>query len=289
MYFVATGVLTSTPNSQGQTAQPGTENLYVVDTETGTTDFIATATVYERGLSDNGRFLIFTTSADLTPDDSTVAQAFNPAQAFEYDSQTGALVRVSVGQDGYNNDGNTNEAPLDEPHSVLVADDGTAFFESGDALTPQAIDNDLVNSFLIQNVYEYRDGNVYLISDGHDTSGEVSLTSIDPSGANVFFQTASQLAPQDGDSEVDTYDARVDGGFPAPSSPPPCVADACQGALSAAPTLLSPGSEFQAGGNPPLAASMAAKPAVKPKPKKKPKSKKKGKKAKKSSRDRRAR
>ncbi|MGH2853878.1 MAG: hypothetical protein ACRDLF_06765, partial [Solirubrobacteraceae bacterium] len=61
------------------------------------------------------------------------------------------------------------------------------------------------------------------------------------------------------------YDARVNGGFPAPVSLlPSCTGDACQGELSGAPVLLSPGSEFQAGGNPPLA---APKPIAKAKPK----------------------
>jgi hypothetical protein len=55
--------------------------------------------------------------------------------------------------------------------------------------------------------------------------------------------------------------------------------------LSTAPTLISPSSEFQAGGNPPLATSMAVKPAAKPKPRKR--AKKKRRKARRAGRDRR--
>jgi hypothetical protein len=44
---------------------------------------------------------------------------------------------------------------------------------------------------------------------------------------------------------------------------PACSGEDCQGALSAAPTLLSPGSEFQAGSTPPLASEPVVKPAVK--------------------------
>ena len=47
------------------------------------------------------------------------------------------------------------------------------------------------------------------------------------------------------------------------------------GALSAAPTLLSPGSEFQAGGNPPLAGRTGVS-QPKAKPKKETKGEKKG-------------
>ena len=121
-----------------------------------------------------------------------------------------------------------------------------------------------------KNVYEYHDGNVYLISDGHDLNvvPPVSLEGTDASGDDVFFNTADQLAPQDTDTDEDVYDARVDGGFPAPALAPECAGDACQGPLSPTPTLLAPGSEFQAGEAAPLAAPapvVAPKPAVKAK------------------------
>jgi hypothetical protein len=72
------------------------------------------------------------------------------------------------------------------------------------------------------------------------------LDFISPSGSDVFFQTFDQLVPGDTDPQQDTYDARTSGGFAEPPPPPPCQADSCQGPLSGAPVLLSPGSEFQA-------------------------------------------
>jgi hypothetical protein len=49
---------------------------------------------------------------------------------------------------------------------------------------------------------------------------------------------------------VDFYDARVDGGFPAPVVAAGCVGDACQGAPSATPAFASPSSvAFSGGGN----------------------------------------
>ena len=62
------------------------------------------------------------------------------------------------------------------------------------------------------NVYEYREGNVSLISSGQDTRGS-ELDFISPMGTDVFFQTFDQLVSRDTDSQEDTYDARVDGGF----------------------------------------------------------------------------
>ena len=96
----------------------------------------------------------------------------------------------------------------------------------------------------------------------------MQLWGLSPSGADIFFETADRLVPQALDTQQALYDARIDGGFPAPVSLlPTCTGDACQGQLSPAPTLLSPGSEFQAGGNPPLVGGGAPNPAT-PTPKK---------------------
>jgi hypothetical protein len=285
VYFIAGGVLTRNPNSLGEYAQPGAENLYVFDTETGTTAFIAAGGPGRMSLSPDGRFLVFTSTAHLTSEDTAIG-----AQVFEYDAQTGALVRVSIGQNGsYNDDGNapcgpdaaTGEcaaqidgsgwgqrgtSPAFVADQLTMSEDGSeVFFESPLALTPQAM-NGVVDGetttrepTYAENVYEYRGGNVYLISDGQDSlTGEGALSFVDASGADVIFGTHDHLSPQDGDTQVDFYDARVGGGFPPPPTPSECEGDACQGQLSGTPVLLSPGSEFQAGGNPPLASAGGA-------------------------------
>ncbi len=339
VYFVAHGRLTTGPNAQGQRARAGADNLYVSNTETRESAFVADlcsgpersgsvsdsrcplglsesqlaaeshggndlslwggAGGFNQGGSDvtpDGRFLVFESYGDLTPDDTSTA-----SQIFEYDAQTGLLVRVSIGQGGYNHDGNTDVEDVHagivvptystrttynvrfEPsmywgHLAVSADGSKVFFQSADALTPQAVDYHVIFKGLIEvvyaeNVYEYsslggniEDGAVRLISDGLDQidagGSAVTLYGTDASGQDVFFTTADKLVGQDSDEIPDVYDARVGGGFPPPSAPPSCSEEACQGALSVAPTLLSPGSQFQAGGNPPPAAS---KPAAKPK------------------------
>ncbi len=136
---------------------------------------------------------------------------------------------------------------------------------------------------------------MYLISDGRDVSGtppyvgsngfsSVGLLGTDASGGDVFFYTEDQLVPQDVDTDTDIYDARVDGGFPPPAAAPECSGDNCQGPLSPAPTLLAPGSEFQAGGAniTPEAAAPPVKGATKGKVKKKKTKRKARKKAKRS-------
>jgi hypothetical protein len=259
VYFVATGVLTTTPNSEGQTASEGVDNLYVFERDAqypgGRTAFIASVSPGAPSVSADGRFLAFTSTAHLTPGDTS-----SGSQLFEYDAQTGSLVRASIGEDGY--DDNGNDAA---PEGIFqAADDGAVLFGSRSPLIPEAVSGAI-------SVYEYREGSVYLISSGLDAGGSY-LVGVDASGEDVFFETQEELLPQDGDTEWDVYDARVDGGFPPPLAPSPCAGDACQGPLSGAPVLLSPGSEFQAGSNPVVEAS---KPAAKAKVKAKAKAKKK--------------
>lgn len=99
-------------------------------------------------------------------------------------------------------------------------------------------------------------GCVSLISDGRDTTegahprepSAVRLLNVDATGENVFFETADQLVGQDTDTQVDLYDARVDGGFPAPPVFPVCEAEAgpsgeaCRGTGSAPGVFAAPGS-----------------------------------------------
>jgi hypothetical protein len=87
----------------------------------------------------------------------------------------------------------------------------------------------------------------------------VELLGTDTTGENVFFSTADQLVPQDIDTQLDFYDARVGGGFPAPTAPLACGGEACQGALSAPPIFGTPASvTFNGAGN--LAPPTPAKP-----------------------------
>jgi hypothetical protein len=286
VYFVAHGVLSMTPNARGEAAQPGADTLYVFERDAahpaGRIAFIAVLSnedVEQLGplgssgpdVTPDGRFLVFESHRDLTPDDTTTAR-----QLFEYDAQTGALVRVSVGQHGFNHNGNVPGEPgIPSPSysfkyessaywgSMPVSADGSyVFFESPAGLTPQAL-NEVPG---VKNIYEYHDGEVSLISDGQDASnGGVQLYGTDESGRDVFFTTIDPLVGQDSGADLDVYDARVGGGFPPPVSPPSCSEEVCQGALSGAPTLLSPGSEFQAGGNPPLAAAAVSSTGPRPK------------------------
>ncbi len=272
VFFVAKGVLTGVANNVGATAIEGLDNLYVFSA--GQISFVATlspedeksdwARADERNVqvSWNGDLLVFTSLADLTDESVTPGME----QVYQYDAQAKSLVRASIGENGYGNDNRTpasnaiivtgppasysythDDSPT-QAAGVLAPANGAVFFTTPDALTPQALSDrtDTLDQ-LVPNIYEYRAGNVYLISDGSDESTlqsrpGVTLFGSDLTGSNVFFATSDSLVGQDTDSQQDVYDARVEGGIPLAPSSPACSGEGCRGALSSTPSLLAPAS-----------------------------------------------
>jgi len=309
VYFVSRGVLSAAANSQGLVAREGASNLYVFERDAsypaGRVAFIAalgesdepewTFEAERPNVTPDGRFLVFTSHGDLTSDDTSTTGA---AQVFRYDAQTGELVRISIGERGFDDNGNagTGDASIVNVSYFNIGVAGPArldptmshdgafvFFQSPVGLTPGALNDvpiggGVLGVGLAQNVYEWHAGRVYLISDGRDTAqffqnatSAVKLYGSDASGANVFFSTADQLVPQDTDTGIDVYDARIcTVGEPCVTAPPPpvaCQGEACRGTPEGAPSLLAPASvSFSGAGN-------LAPPGVKPvvRTKKKPK------------------
>ena len=106
---------------------------------------------------------------------------------------------------------------------VNMSSDGSRiFFDSPDPLVAGDVNggsfaNGLFGgTTLSEDVYEWENGHVSLISDGRSATGSV-LGGTTLTGDDVFFTTLATLVPQDGDGFDDIYDARVGGGFPAPS------------------------------------------------------------------------
>jgi hypothetical protein len=290
VYFVARGVLSGVANSQGQVAQDGAENLYVFERDAehpqGRVVFVAVlpesdhplwnrppggeAVEFAADVTPDGRFLVFTSHGALTADDSSTGGA---AQVFRYDAQTGELVRISVGDEGFNDNGNTScteECPAENAGVASLEDTGQGparldptmsndgsyvFFTSPVGLTPRALNDVPVTGsetgyVYAQNVYEWHEGRVYLISDGRDTSGfyggstsDVRLIGTDATGADVFFTTSDQLVPQDTDTQLDVYDARIcTASEPCVSQSAPgvgCAGEACHGTPPAPPAAAA--------------------------------------------------
>lgn len=188
-------------------------------------------------------------------------------------------------EQGYDCDGNTSvveDTPrmVQTPHVAAgtypsgvtfenneVAEDGAVVFSSELPLTSGAVqgravyygpeaENEGGLEGYVENVYEYRGGQVYLISAAdeatpvyvQDSELSTPLIGIDTSGRDVFFASTNSLVPQDGDTQESWYDAREDGGFPGPVAVAGCSGEACEGAgpvppPPSLPLLPSPGSE----------------------------------------------
>lgn len=132
----------------------------------------------------------------------------------------------------------TNEALYD---SRALSEDGSrVFFDSADGLVPQDTNGR-------EDVYEYENGHVYLLSSG--TSDEsASFVDASANGSDVFFVTRAQLVAQDTDQLMDLYDARVPHvpgeqvDLPGQSPVVPCEGEGCRGASSGEPGYNVPSS-----------------------------------------------
>jgi len=143
----------------------------------------------------------------------------------------------------------------------VLSDAGTRlYFNSFEALVPRDVNAEL-------DVYQWEavgsgscttegpnyraeaGGCVELISSGQSKQPS-KIVDIGADGDDVFFKTESKLVSTD-TGLVDIYDARVDGGFPAPPAPPAkCRGEACQNPPPA-PEAQTPSSTVVGPGNPP--------------------------------------
>lgn len=261
LYFVARGVLAgSGTNGDGKAAQSFSPNLYLLDgTEVSFVTTLAAAdeTVWQRDVNDgllatatspSGRSLIFAsvlslTGFESTPDDPGDCATASCRQIFLYDAQDGQIECVSCGSGEspagdsyvpgpYRFSGKPSSAPAYFARQAF--DDGRVFFTTENALAPQDVNG-------VKDVYEYREGQLRLISTGTAT-GDSVLFDADPSGANVFFATAQRLVPSDTDNGISVYDARVGGGFDEPPPAPACEGESCRGPVPVAPVGVTPAS-----------------------------------------------
>jgi hypothetical protein len=139
--------------------------------------------------------------------------------------------------------------PFGAPHDSYLSraigpNHRLVFFNSTDSLVQQDVNH-------TTDVYEWRDGEVRLISTGTSPSPSY-FADADESGENVYIATRQQLAPGDVDDLVDIYDARIGGGSP-PSAPlpPACAGRGCRDATP--PPIADaqpPSSTFNGPGNP---------------------------------------
>jgi hypothetical protein len=293
VYFIAEGEVPGSGENEFQHKPvPGKPNLYVYDTGTGATAFIATLSGadgqdWQRRFfrpvevtGEGGRFLLFASSAaGVTPDQTSGEGVV--VQLFEYDAVTGELVRVTQGEEGYDDNGNGATGIEPENISLIaktvgsvndfksttnrlnISEDGkTVVFETAGELSQRARP---ASSQGCYSVYEFHSegpistGKVRLLSDGHDVQpykGEYCGAKflpggMDGDGSNVLIQTGDPLLSSDVDGgQSDVYDVRVDGGFPPASSSASCEGGGCESATSSSPLSVfgAPASAIVTGG-----------------------------------------
>ena len=264
VYFVAKGVLAANLGANDAAPVAGDPNLYVWEKDAahpaGQTTFVANSNIGEAQSTVDGRYLVFTTASRLLASDTDEA-----ADAYRYDAQTGALLRLSSDSSGTGGNGPGFDvripgrtagglpAGTQLRPTAMSSDASTVIFETAEALSPADSDG-------ITDVYEWREGQVSLISSGGGTA--IGITR---SGQDIFFGAGQPLTAGDSGTEGDFYDARIGGGFPV-SAPAPCSGEACQG--GAPPQPQPPGASASAAFNGPGSPLTAeAPPASQPKPK----------------------
>lgn len=312
VYFIARGVLTDGANREGRAPMKGADNLYVYEAKENKNRFIADLcsrpeqsgevsdsscpqqSVHEEfdsrlwlsereaETTDDGRFLIFASYGQLTPDDTDTAQ-----DIYLYDAATESLQRVSVGEHGADRNGNDSqynvELPDEDPSVKPLYNykmEARAISEGEEEGSPRIVfgTSDPLSSKAtngLSNVYEWHDGEVSLLSSGAAVEGvgdpRHTPAAITPSGRDIFFMTPERLVAQDLDDFRDIYDARRNAGpgeqeLALSAEPQGGCEDHCHQALTSPAPVLVAGSVSQTPGE-----NVAAPSKVKPKRKVKPK------------------
>jgi hypothetical protein len=251
----------------------------------------------------DGRYLVFSSPGQFAGDTNSAAVE----AAYRYDFDTGELTWISQASPGLKTERESKQLtanPNEGKGAVIAPVPGTEDGAEADIedwnravtgcpkgvseteqvqcpegqydgeyvifTTAEKLQADDVNS--APDVYEWHDGTVAMISDGHDTQTEsgtlIGASGMSASGSDIDFFTHTALVGQDKDVLEDLYDARVNGGFPAPPVEPACSGEQCQGNPSPPPSYaLAPSSLVAAGGNLAVAAgSVASVKVAKPKP-----------------------
>ncbi len=263
VYFVADARYDVAPNPQGDMPSASGFNLYLAELD-GIDDpielrFVATLgsgdeTSWEGNLygpigaksayaSPDGSVLGFGSSQDLT------GQAVGGTeQLFVYNAEGHTLECASCPPDGSLPAGDVNtlveeegvvqESGWQRPQFELrwVSSEGSVFFHTPSAL----VDRD---ENVVDDVYEYRDGQLRLIGTGGGSNKTVFVNA-SRDGSTVFFNTVEALAPQDEEPGIPKiYAARVGGGFPFVPKEAACDvgAGACEGAGTSSPAVPGAG------------------------------------------------
>jgi len=272
VYFVADAAYPTAPNPEGDLPSPAGRNLYMArlgEDVSGPVGlrFVAALgagdeAVWQRGMSDKSAFaggavLGFGSGEDLTG--AAGEHTGGSEQLFVYDAGADTLECASCPADGSLPASAVNGVPdignpeekeaLWQPRNSVrhwVSEEGAVFFQTATPLVAGDRNN-------VEDVYEYRSGQLRLITPGTGT-GDSYFEDASRDGSTVLFVSPAALVPRDREPGVQKlYAARVGGGFPYALPRPPCdvSAGACEGAGTSAPQRTGAGTAaFSGPGNP---------------------------------------
>lgn len=264
VYFVAEGQLVDgAPSLEPVLNGPGSDGIYLW--HDGTISYVSRAPAIAfdgaRLLGSTNSFALAPVQASVTPDGGHLlffsslgtgvlsarggidadhgacqGQEFSTIVActefYLYSADSDELACVSCDPGGATPSGSpwTREAgalgaSLTTPYiSRVLSNNGRySFFNTSERL----VDEDF-NGVKDVYVYDALTGEPHLISSGEDKFASYFLDA-GADGRDAFFATRQPLSRWDVDTAYDIYDARVDGGFPEPPTPPlSCIGDACQ-------------------------------------------------------------
>jgi hypothetical protein len=279
-YFVSPSALTGgEENPNGDTAQPGKENLYL--SREGAINFVGTVTkgdVEGEELGTEARLglgrwtdvvggnltgMLALDTSRTTPDGSALLfesraslTGYDPEghlEVYRYDSVNGELDCISCNPTLAPA---TGEARLQSisparfepepltPYDVVAnlrADGRRAFFQSTEALVPGDTDE-------LQDVYEWEaegigsctnPGGCVYLISSGHSDRIDYLYAVSDDGDNAFFRSSDLLLALDTEHTPSVYDARVEGGF-AEEEPIICQSEGCKPPLTAPPLLPTP-------------------------------------------------
>jgi hypothetical protein len=187
-------------------------------------------------ISPNGRFLTY-------EEGGSSSELNNFGDVYLYDADAGTRACVSCQPDGSEGEAflPTAERSIGNRSPRVVTDAGQVFFTAPARLVA-------ADANARQDVYMFQDGRTTLITPG-DAPYDAVLADVSEDGSDVFFSTNQELVGQDNDDSPDIYDARIGGGLPSQSPPPPeqCLRDDCKATPGAGPELPFGGSEALTG------------------------------------------
>lgn len=241
-------------------AQPGTRSTYVLDTETGKLHWLGSGiTMTPSLMTPDGTVALFS-SSDTALNPKGGLNDGGTTQVFRYDDRDHSLVCVTCPQDGSAainrvdtngalslSRGNGEVVAFTTPNQLLPADQNTAtpgpdpnssagFFHAGTGL----------------DVYEWRDGRLFLVTDGLRSWPEENgvwptIVGLSDDGRDLHFAASARYTSDALDAYKRVYDARIGGGFEYPPPPQPCPLEICQGTPKGAPEESPPGTAALAG------------------------------------------